>query len=66
MSMFDQFKIASDMMKNMSPEQIKELTKQAGDSKKMLEETVRELLEKEIQKRDLVSRAEVLKIIKDN
>ncbi|MFH0891073.1 MAG: hypothetical protein V1856_03505 [Candidatus Liptonbacteria bacterium] len=58
MGIFDQFKMASEMMKNMSPDQISQLMKQAQDSKNILEETVRRVVEEEIRKRDLISRAE--------
>jgi len=64
MSMFDQFKMASEMMKNMNSGQINEFAKRAGESKNMLEDTIRELVEKEIQKRDLISRSEVEKMIR--
>lgn len=57
--MFDQFKMASEMMKGMSPDQISQLMKQAQDSKKALEDTVRKLVEEEIKSKDLVTRTEV-------
>jgi BMFP domain-containing protein YqiC len=65
MGMFDQFKAASEMMKGMSPDQLQQLMKQAQDSKKMLEDTVRQLVEAELKKRDLISRAEVERMIRD-
>ena len=65
MGIFDQFKMASDMMKNMSPEQIKDLMKQAEESKRMLEETVRKTLEEEIRKRRLVTMDEVEKMLRE-
>jgi hypothetical protein len=65
MGMFDQFKIASEMMKNMSPEQIEKLMKQAEESKKMLEDTVRKTVDEEIKKRNLVSREEVARMLAD-
>jgi cytochrome c biogenesis protein ResB len=58
MGIFDQFKMASDMMKNMSPEQIQQLMRQAEESKKMLEDTVRKTLDEEIKKRGLLTRDE--------
>jgi BMFP domain-containing protein YqiC len=66
MGMFDQFKAASEMMKGMSPDQLQQLMKQAQDSKKMLEDTVRQLVEAELKKRDLVSRAEVERMIRES
>jgi hypothetical protein len=65
MGMFDQFKAASEMMKNMSPEQIEKLMKQAEESKKMLEDTVRKTVDEEIKKRNLVSRDEVARMLAD-
>jgi len=59
MGMFDQLKAASDLMKNMSPDELSKLMKQAEESKKMLEDTVRKVLEEEIAKRGLVTRDEL-------
>lgn len=59
MGMFDQLKAASDLMKNMSPDELAKLMKQAEESKKMLEDTVRKVLEEEIVKRELVTRKEL-------
>lgn len=56
--------MASDMMKNMSPEQISDLMKQAEQSKTMLEDAVRKVLAEEIKKRGLITRAEVEEMIK--
>jgi len=52
------------MMKNMSPEQISDLMKQAEQSKTMLEDAVRKVLAEEIKKRGLITRAEVEEMIK--
>lgn len=65
MGMFDQFKMASDVMKNMSPDQISQLMKQAQDSKKMMEDMVRKLVEEEISRRGLATRAEVESMLKN-
>ncbi len=54
------------MMKHMSPEEIKELMNHAGESKKILEDTVRKILDEEIQKRDLISRSDALAMLNDN
>lgn len=64
MGIFDQFKMASEMMKNMSPEQIQQLMKQAEESKHMLEDTVRKVLAEEIKKQGLVTREEVERMIR--
>lgn len=63
MGFFDNAKLAADLMKNMSPSEMKELLAQAKNGQKALEDSVRKLVEEEIKKRDLVSREEVLKII---
>jgi len=59
-------KMAQDMMKNMSPEQMQELMKQAQDQKKMLDEQIRKIVEEEINKRDLISRQEAADLLKNN
>ena len=51
MGIFDQMKMAQDMMKNMSPEQMKDLMKQAGDAKDMLKKQVKEILDAEFGER---------------
>ncbi len=63
MGIFDQIKAAQDMMKNMSPDQIKEMMEQAKQSQKMLEDMVQKSVEKAIKDRDLVSRDEVSRMI---
>jgi hypothetical protein len=62
MGMFDNLKAAQEMMKNMSPDQIKDLMKQAGDQKKMMEDLVRKMVAEEIDRRGLVTREEVKKM----
>ncbi|MDE2097228.1 MAG: hypothetical protein KGL39_08285 [Patescibacteria group bacterium] len=66
MGMFDQFKAAQNMMKNMSPDQIKELMEQAKESQAMLNKEIKKVVEEEIARRNLVSRDEVLRLIKEN
>lgn len=71
--MIDQLKGAGDLMKNLSPQQIAELMKQAptlrevwgqaGDAKRMMEEAVRKILDEEIKARNLISRDEVMRIL---
>ncbi len=63
MGIFDQMKMASDMLKNMSPEERGKLIEQAKQSRGMLEDAVRKILEEEIKKRGLVTRDEILRII---
>ena len=63
MSIFNQMKMAQDMMKNMSPEQIQELMEQAKDQKKMLDEQIRQIIDEEIKQRNLISREEVKNLL---
>jgi len=65
MGMFDQLKGAGDLMKNLSPQQISELMKQAGESKKMMEEMVKKIIAEEIKERNLISRDEVVRLIEE-
>lgn len=51
------------MMKGMSPDQLKVLMEQAKDSKKILEDQVRELVEQEVKRRGLMTREEVLRLL---
>ena len=61
--MFDQFKMAADMMKGMSPDQIKQLMEQAKNSQKVLEDQIKRVVDEEIKKRDLMSREEIMKLL---
>lgn len=63
--MFDQMKMASEMMKNMDPAQLKELMEQAQKSQGAIADNIRKIVDEEIAKRGLVSRAEVEKMIRD-
>lgn len=65
MGMFDQMKMASEMMKNMDPAQLKELMEQAQKSQGAIADNIRKIVDEEIDKRGLVSRAEVEKMIRD-
>ena len=63
MGMFDQMKMAQQMMKNMSPGEIKEMMEQAKESQKMLGDQIAKIVEQEIERRGLVSRDEVQRMI---
>jgi BMFP domain-containing protein YqiC len=65
MGVFDQFKAASSMMKDMDPKQMKEMMAQAKEAQKMLEKQIKKIVEEEIKKRDLVGRDEVRKMIEN-
>lgn len=59
-------KAAQDMMKNMSPEQIQELMAQAKEAQKSMAEQTKQALDAEIQRRGLVSREDVRKMLEDH
>ena len=64
--MFEQMKMAQNMMKDMSPEEIKQMMEQARESQKMLQEQIKKGVEEEIKNKGLVSRSEVEKMINDS
>lgn len=64
--MLDQMRMAQNMMKNMSPSEIKDLMNQAKESQKMLNDQITKAVEAEINKRGLVSRDEVQRMIDAN
>ncbi len=59
MGLLDQMKMAQEMMKNMSPDQVKQMVEQAKQSKQMMEEMVAKIVDEEIRRRRLVSREDV-------
>lgn len=59
-------KMAQEMMKNMSPEQIKQLMEQAKSSQNLLRDQVKAVLDEEINRRQLVSRDEVVRLIAES
>ncbi len=63
--MMDQFKLAAQLMKNLSPQQIKELMQQAKESQAMLKKQIMQLIEKAIEEKQLVSRSEVQQMIQN-
>jgi len=65
MGMLDNMRAASEMMKNMSPEQMKDLMKQAEASKKMMEDMVRQIIADEVKSGRLVTRDEVERLIRE-
>ncbi len=66
MGFFNQIKAAQDMMKNMTPEQVKEMMEQAKESQKMLEDMITKAIDKAVRDRDLMSRDEVKKMIENS
>lgn len=65
MGMFDQFKMAADMMKNMDPQQLQQMMEQAKESQKMLGDQIRKVVDEEISRRNLISRDEVQRMINE-
>lgn len=63
MGMFDNIKAAKEMMKNMDPNQMKDLMSQAQNYKGQMEEMIKKAVADEIKRLDLVSRAEVQKMM---
>ncbi|MCK9187489.1 MAG: hypothetical protein PHH27_02265 [Candidatus Colwellbacteria bacterium] len=64
--MFNQIKAAKEAMKNMSPDEMKQMMEQAKETQKMLDDMIEKKVEKMIKEKDLVSRQEVEKIIRNN
>lgn len=65
MGFFDQMKMAQEMMKNMSPEQIKQLASQAQNAQQSMDEHIRTAIDEEIKRRELMTRADVEQLLKD-
>lgn len=47
------------MMKNMDPTKLKEMMTHAQEMKRMVDDTVRKMVDEEIKRRNLISREEV-------
>lgn len=65
MSVFDQFKAAQKMMKNMTPEELRQMMAEAKEGQKMIEEQIKKIVDEEIKKRDLISRDEAWQMIQE-
>ena len=64
MGIFDQLKNAREAMKNMSPDEIRRMMEQAKETQKMLDDMIEKKVREIIKEKDLVSRADVEKMIK--
>lgn len=64
--MFDQLKAAQGLLKNINPGDLKELVGQAKEAQQMMAQEIKKAVEEEIRRRDLISRDEVLRLIKEN
>jgi hypothetical protein len=63
MGIFNQFKEAHEAMKNMSPDEIRQMMEQAKETQRMLDDMIEKKVEKMIKEKDLVSRDEVKRMI---
>jgi len=64
MGIFDQLKNAREVMKDMSPDEIRQMMGQAKETQKMLDDMIEKKVEQMIKEKDLVSRADVERMIK--
>lgn len=64
--MFKNIKAAREMMKGMSPEDMKDLLKQAQSQQSQIEDGLKRIVQEEIKKQGLVTKEEVLKLIQEN
>jgi hypothetical protein len=62
MTIFDQMKSASELMKGMTPEQISQLMQRATDSKREIEDLIRKIVGQEIEKKNFISKEDAEKI----
>lgn len=56
--MFEQLKLAKDLLKNINPSDLPKLMEQAKESQKAMEEMVRKIVKEELQKLNLPTRQE--------
>ncbi len=63
MGIFNQFKEAHEAMKNMSPDEIRQMMEQAKETQRMLDDMIEKKVEKMIKEKDLVSRDEVKRMM---
>lgn len=66
MSFMNQMKMAQDMMKNMSPEELKQMMEQAKEQQGAVQDQVAQMVAEEIKKQGLVTRAEVEDMISES
>jgi len=64
MGIFDQLKDAREAMKNMSPDEIRQMMGQAKETQKMLDDMIDKKVREIIKEKDLVSRNDVERMIK--
>jgi len=64
MGIFDQLKDAREAMKNMSPDEIRQMMGQEKETQKMLDDMIDKKVREIIKEKDLVSRDDVERMIK--
>lgn len=64
MGIFNQLKNAHEAMKNMSPDEIRQMMEQAKETQKMLDDMIDKKVREIIKEKDLVSRDDVERMIK--
>jgi len=64
MGIFNQLKNAHEAMKNMNPDEIRQMMEQAKETQKMLDDMIDKKVREIIKEKDLVSRDDVERMIK--
>ena len=64
MGIFNQLKSAHEAMKNMNPDEIRQMMEQAKETQKMLDDMIEKKVREIIKEKDLVSRDDVERMIK--
>ena len=64
MGIFNQLKSAHEAMKNMNPDEIRQMMEQAKETQKMLDDMIDKKVREIIKEKDLVSRDDVERMIK--
>ena len=64
MGIFNQLKNAHEAMKNMSPDEIRRMMEQAKETQKMLDDMIDKKVREIIKEKDLVSRDDVERMIR--
>jgi hypothetical protein len=60
--MFEQIKIAKELLKNINPSDLPKLMEQASQSQKVIEEMIRKIVRQELEKLNLPTRQEIEEI----
>ncbi|MFA4999174.1 MAG: hypothetical protein WC519_00320 [Parcubacteria group bacterium] len=63
MGIFNQFRDAHEAMRNMNPDEIRQMMEQAKETQKMLEDMIEKKVEEKIKEKELTTRDEVKRMI---